>query len=194
MGDKNNKIKYGLKNVHRAKIINTDGVITYGTPVPIKGAVTLSVSPEITRTAIPADNDPEYAVMFEDNGYAGDIEFQVLTDEDRVELFGNKIDENGVLVENKDDTPNPIALLFEFDGDAHAVRHVLYNCLCTKPPVESETGKTNKTDKISITARPAEDTGNTKAKVPNTEETKSVYDGWYKDVYILNTNKETEEV
>lgn len=193
MTEKNNKIKYGLKNVHRAKIINTDGVITYGTPTPIKGAVTLSVSPEITRTPIPADDNPEYSVMIEDNGYAGDIEFQYLSDEDRVEIFGNTINDDGVLIENKDDKPNPVALLFEFSGDAHAVRHVLYNCLCTKPPVESETGKTNKTDKISITARPAEDTGNVKAKVANKAATKSIYDGWYKDVYLPGEAATTEE-
>ncbi len=193
MTEKNNKIKYGLKNVHRAKITNNDGVISYGTPTLIKGAVTLSVSPEITRTAIPADDNPEYAVMFEDNGYAGDIEFQYLSDEDRVEIFGNTINDDGVLIENKDDTPNPIALLFEFSGDAHAVRHVLYNCLCTKPSVESETGKTNKTDKISITARPAEDTGHVKAKVPNTATAKATYDGWYKNVYIPGETVATEE-
>lgn len=184
MTEKNNKIKYGLKNVHRAKIINTDGVITYGTPTPIKGAVTLSVSPEVTRTPIPADDNPEYSVMIEDNGYAGDIEFQYLSDEDRVEIFGNTLNEDGVLVENKDDTPNPIALLFEFSGDAHATRHILYNCLCTKPNVESETGKTNKTDKMPITARPAEDTGHVKAKVANKAATKAIYDNWYKNVYI----------
>ena len=184
MSDKNNKIKFGLKNVHRAKIINTDGTITYGTPTPIKGAVTLSVSPEVTRTPIPADDNPEYSVMIEDNGYAGDIEFQHLSDEDRVEIFGNTLNADGVLVENKDDTPNPIALLFEFSGDAHGTRHILYNCLCTKPTVESETGKTNKTDKMPITARPAEDTGHVKAKVPNTATTKAVYDNWYKEVYI----------
>lgn len=187
MSEKNNKIKFGLKNVHRAKVINTDGVISYATPVPIKGAVTLSVSPEITRTPIPADDNPEYAVIIEDNGYAGDIEFQYLSDEDRVEIFGNTINDDGVLIENKNDIPNPIALLFEFSGDAHAVRHVLYNCLCTKPPVESETGKTNKTDKISITARPAEDTGYIKAKVANKTITKATYDGWYKNVYIPDT-------
>lgn len=184
MNEKNNRIKFGLKNVHRAKIINADGEISYATPVPIKGAVTLSVSPEITRTPIPADDNPEYAVMFEDNGYAGDIEFQCLSDEDRVEIFGNTINDDGVLIESKDDKPNPIALLFEFSGDAHAARHVLYNCLCTKPPVEGETGKTNKTDKISITARPAEDTGYVKAKVSNKTVSKDTYNSWYEDVYI----------
>ena len=179
-----NKIKYGLKNVYRAKITNTNGVITYATPVAIKGAVSLSISPDITRTPIPADDNPEYAVMTEDNGYTGDIEFQVLSDDDRVELFGSTVNDDGILIESKDDVPNPVALLFEFDGDANKTRHLLYNCLCTKSNVESETGKTNKTDKCSFTARPTEDTGHIKAKVDNTAENAALYSGWFSEVYV----------
>lgn len=179
-----NKIKYGLENVHYAEItVSSEGTVTYGTPVPMRGAVSLSVSPSITRTAIPADNNEEYYVTFEDNGYTGDLEILNLDDEARAVMFGSTV-ENGVLVESKDDEPNPIALLFEFSGDKHKTRHVLYNCLCTKPNVESETGKTSvKNDKISLSARPAEDTGRIKAKVANTTTTADIYNAWYDSVY-----------
>lgn len=180
-----NRIKYGLKNVYRSAVtMGTNGTVTYGTPKRINGAVTLSLSADVTRTAVAADDNPEYAVMFEDNGYTGDIEFQNFTDEDRVALFGNTINEDGVLVESKDDVPQPTALLFEFSGDAHKTRHVLYNCLCTKPNVDGETGKSNKTDKCSFTARPAEDTGFVKAKVKNSTETAEKYNSWFSSVYL----------
>ena len=179
-----NKIKYGLKNVHYAKITDTDGAITYAVPVAIKGAVSLSVSPDITKTSIPADDDPEYAVVTEDNGYTGDIEFQDITDEDRVVLFGSTINDDGVLIENKEDRPNAVALLFEFDGDANKTRHILYNCLCTKPNIDGETGTGNKTDKSSFTARPAKDTGDIKGKVDNTATNKTKYDAWFSKVYV----------
>lgn len=182
---KENKIKYGLKNVYRASVSEQEnGTVEYGTPVPMKGAVTISVSPEITRTAIAADDNPEYAVVVEDNGYSGDIEFQCLSDSDRAELLGSTVNSDGVLIENKDDTPKPVALLFEFCGDVHKTRHVLYNCLCTKPSVESETGRANKTDKLSITARPAVDTGHVKAKVTESETQSEAYNSWFDAVYV----------
>ena len=188
-----NKIKYGLKNVHYAKITNTSGTIKYATPVGISGAVSMSISPDITRTAIAADDNPEYAVMTEDNGYTGDIEFQDLTDEDREVLFGSTVDDtDGCLIENKDDVPNPVALLFEFSGDAAKTRHVLYNCLFTKPSVEGETGKNNKTDKCSFTARPAEDTGDIKAKVSSDKVTK--YNNWFSKVYVKGASGDSADL
>ena len=40
-----NKIKYGLKNVHYAVITEAGGVVSYGTPVAIPGAVNITLSP-----------------------------------------------------------------------------------------------------------------------------------------------------
>ena len=54
-----NKVKFGLSNVHVAKMIKgEDGVITYDTPFNIPGAVNLSLDAE-------GDNEPFYAVNIE---------------------------------------------------------------------------------------------------------------------------------
>ena len=46
-----NKVKFGLKNVHYALLQEgEEGTITYGTPVPMPGAITLLIMflPQIT--------------------------------------------------------------------------------------------------------------------------------------------------
>lgn len=177
-----NKIKYGLTNVYRAAVtVSDEGVVTYGTPVRIRGAVSLSVSASGEQIDIAADDDPQYVSVTENNGYEGSIEFQDFSDEDRVACLGATLDANRNLVESKNDQPKPQALLFEFQGDVKATRHVLYNCLFSRPDVASQTkgeGIDPSTDTLNITCRPAKDTGYIKFKT-GVETPASVYDSWF---------------
>ena len=90
-----------------------------------------------------------------------------------------------MLIENADAVQKSFALLFEFDGDQKAIRHVLYNCAATRPSIESETKEdtvepTTETLTISATALP---NGQIKAKTSD-ETDPQTYDGWYKTVYV----------
>lgn len=125
-----NKVKYNLKNVHAAKLTETveDGVtsFSYDTPKAIPGAVSISLDAE-------GDSSPFYAdgiVYFRtssNNGYSGDLEMALIPEWFRTEILREKLDSKGVLVEKSDVTETEkFALLFEFDGDAKAIRHVLY--------------------------------------------------------------------
>src|SRR5690554_3917595 len=178
-----NKIKFGLKNVHYAVITEADGVITYDTPKSIPGAVNLTLDAAGESVQFYADD----SVYYEENtndGYTGSLEMALIPDEFRVDVLGDELDANGALIENKDAKAKHFALLFESDGDKEKTRHVLYYVLASRPNVSGST-KTNtkepQTETMNITARPAPDTGDVKAKVPQGSD---AYDTFFDEVYI----------
>ena len=184
-----NKVKYNLKNVHAAKLTESvvDGVTkyTYAEPKAIPGAVSISLDAE-------GDSSPFYAdgiVYFRsvsNNGYSGDLEIALIPEWFRTDILQEMLDKNGVLVEKSDNAESvKFALLFEFDGDIRAIRHVMYNCTASRPSIESET-KEDKiepgTETLSLTADPRED-GLVKSRTGDTTSVET-YQNWYKSVYI----------
>lgn len=178
-----NKIKYNLKNVHYAELMETEGKITWGTPVAVPGAVSLSLDAEGDTSIFHADG-VAYYVSVTNNGYSGDLEMALVPDGFRTDILGDTKDTKNVITENADVTVKSFALLFQFDGDANGIRHVLYNCKATRPTIESETKEDTiepKTETLSLTASPLAD-GRVKAKT--TDETdETTYNGWFNKVY-----------
>ena len=64
-----NKVKFGLSNVHIAKITEEAGVITYGTPFAMPGAKSLTADPEGETTPFYADNI-KYYIATSNQGYS----------------------------------------------------------------------------------------------------------------------------
>lgn len=182
----NNKIKYNLKNVHIAKLTKGDqGTYTYATPVALPGAVNLSFDAEGEESKFYADGIIYYRTA-NNNGYSGDLEIALVPDWFRKDILGETQDTNGVLIEtNKNVTPVYFGLLFEFDGDEKAIRHVLYNCTVSKRPTLASSTKEETiepgTETLSISADPRED-GLVKAKT-GSETTSATYEAWYESVY-----------
>lgn len=185
-----NKIKYNLKNVHAAKLTETtgeDGTVsfTYDTPKAIPGAVSISLDSEGETSPFHADGIVYYRSST-NNGYSGDLEIALVPEWFRTEILQEELDTNKVLVEKSTVTESvKFALLFEFDGDVNAIRHVMYACSTARPSVASETKEDTiepGTETLSITADPRSD-GLVKARTGD-ETTESVYDGWYKAVYV----------
>lgn len=183
-----NKVKYNLKNVHAAKLTESvvDGAVkyTYAAPQAILGAVSISLDAE-------GDSSPFYAdgiVYFRsvaNNGYSGELEIALIPEWFRTDILQETLDSNGVLVEKSDQAESvKFALLFEFEGDVRAIRHVMYNCTASRPSIESETKEDTiepGTEKLSLTADPRED-GLVKSRTGDTTSAET-YQNWYKSVY-----------
>ncbi len=185
MSKKKNKVRFGLKNCHYSKAtFDEDGNVTYGTPVRLPGAVSLSLDPEGENENFYAD-DIVYYVLNNNAGYEGDLELALIPEEFLKDILHEEEDENGVLAENANNTFERFALLFEFTGDKKAIRHVLYCCSASRPSVEGETKEDEKevqTEELSLIAS-ALANGFVKAKT-STNTSKAVYDAWYDAVYI----------
>jgi phi13 family phage major tail protein len=181
----NNKVKYNLKNAHYAMLhIAQDGTVSYDTPVPIPGAVSIGLD---------ANGEPEnfyadgiaYYVINNNMGYDGDLELAMIPESFRVDALNEKLDDNNVLIENANTELNSFALLFEFDGDVKHIRHVLYNCSASRPGIEGKTNEESRevqTETLTIKATPLA-SGVVKAKTGNATNS-TVYQNWYQSVYM----------
>jgi len=184
-----NKVKYNLKNVPAAKLTETvtEGVTSYSyaTPQAIPGAVSITLDAEGDSSPFYADGIV-YFRSYANNGYSGDLEIALIPEWFRTEILKEVLDTNGILVEKADHAESvKFALLFEFDGDERAIRHVMYNCSASRPSIESSTKEETiepGTETLSLTADPRED-GLVKSRIGDTT-AKATYDGWYQSVYV----------
>lgn len=183
-----NKVKYGLKNVYYAKatIDETNNTATYDTPKRWPGGVSLSLDQEGETTKFRADNI-DYWVGTSNNGYSGDLECALIPEDFKVEVMGEIEDSNGVFIENAGAKTVHFALLFQFEGDVNATRHVLYNCTATRPSVSGSTTDTSiepQTETVNLNAvaihNAALDMDVVKGRVLETE---AKYSTWFDAVY-----------
>ena len=179
-----NKIKYGLKNVHVAIQTYANDAYSYGTPVAVPGAVSLSLSAQGEMAPFYAD-DIVYYRSVSNNGYSGSLELALVNDWFRTNILGETMSADNVLVENSSNVePVYFALLFEFDGDVKATRHVMYNCTASRPGVESATKEDTVspgTESLDLACDPRLD-GLVKTRTGDST-TSRVYDDWYTAVY-----------
>lgn len=184
-GETKNKVKFGLSNVHIAKITETDGQITYGKPFAMPGAKGLSADPEGDTTPFYADNI-KYYIATSNQGYKGDLEIAITPEEFLTQILGQVKDTNGALFESADDINARFALMGEIEGDAKKRRFIYFDCTATRPSAEANTTEESKepqTDTISISMSPRSTDKAIKAVIEPSEENKAVYDTFFEKVY-----------
>lgn len=180
-----NKIFYGLKNVHIAKITQaTNGTITFGTPRSMPGAVNMSLEAAGDTSDFYAD-DTKYWTGTANNGYTGTLEMALIPEWFRTEYLGQTVDTNGNITERSTDKQAPFCMLFEFDGDEKARKHALYYSKATRPKLESETVGASiepKTESMEFSAIPLPDGSGVIKSESGSASTN--YTTWYSSVSV----------
>lgn len=178
-----NKVQFGLKNAHYAVATDDGEKLTYGVPIALRGSVEISMDPEGETNPFYAD-DTNFYNSTSNQGYSGKLTVALVTDDFREQVLGEQYDDNGLLVEGNDSHQHPFALMFEFDGDQSATRHVLYNVTATRPAISGKT-KEDKTEpdtqELNFSASPNPYTNKTKAKT-TVKTSKEVFDSFYTKV------------
>jgi phi13 family phage major tail protein len=111
----------------------------------------------------------------------------------RKDVFGEIEDTKGVLIEDANASPVHFALLFQFEGDVTATKHVLYNCTAQRNTVGSTTKSDTvepQTESATITATSiyvaALDKDIVKASTGDSVDS-TTYSGWNTAVYVPST-------
>lgn len=181
-------VNFGIRNLHYA--VMTEGeAITYSTPVSIKGAVSVTMTPEGDTGPFYAD-DRKFFVTVTNNGYTCELEVANLPDSFFEDVLGNTVStQDKVMTETADVQPKNFALLFEEGGDGEKTMYALYNCVATRPTrtmnTVSET-TTPQTRTLTVTASPSPDTRVT-ARWTTSDTPEEVVEGWYQEVWTQDT-------
>lgn len=180
-----NKVKFGLKNVHIAPITEGEGgAITFGTPFHLPGAVSLNFDPQGEQSEFYADN-MAYYVSYNNNGYSGTLEIALVTEKFRTEILGEQLDAtDSVLVEYANAVAKDFAMLYEVDTDQKASRKLFYRCAVSRPTEASSTTTSSKepgTETLNITISPLPD-GRVKAST-TAATSEAAYNSWFEKVW-----------
>lgn len=112
------KVQYGLSSLYIAKRTESGGVISYGTPVAIPGAVSLTLEATVSEADFYADN-VKYFHINSLVSKEGELEIALIPEAVKKDYLGYVQDDNGNLVETNK-VGASFALLAQFEQDDHA--------------------------------------------------------------------------
>ena len=115
----------GLKNMVIAELItDTEETLTYGDLQLVAGAIEASVEPQNADPDVQYADDVEFDVLYPDPELTFKTKMADIPLTIQEKVFGNKIDDNGVLIRSASDTPPYYAVGFMSEKSNHKFRYV----------------------------------------------------------------------
>ncbi|NLD96029.1 MAG: phage tail protein [Synergistaceae bacterium] len=128
----------GLKNMVLAPLTeDTEALLTYGTLQLVAGAIEASITPENTDPDVMYADDQEFDVLYADPELSFKTKMADIPLTIQEQIFGNKIDDNGVLIRSASDKPPYFAVGFMSEKSNGKYRFVWLFKVRAKPVTES---------------------------------------------------------
>ena len=133
------KVRFGLSNCKYAIYDEAQG--TYGDPVAMPGAVSLSLTREGGDSSdYYADNGVYYTFAGTNGGYSAALEMARITPEQRAALLGEILDTaKKMYVEVTDPEDIQFALICQYEGNQNPIAQVFYNCKASRIETSANT-------------------------------------------------------
>ena len=148
----------GLQGVVIAPLTaDTETAHTYGTLQSVAGAIEASITPSTTDADVQYCDDVEFSVLYPDPELTLKTKMADIPLAIQEMIFGNEIDDNGVLIRSAADTPPYFALGFKSEKSDHTFRYVWLFKVRAKPVTETYATKegttiTRQTGEVEWTA------------------------------------------
>jgi len=148
----------GLKNVVIAPLVtDTDAEHTYGDLQLLAGAIEASITPENADPDIQYADDVEFDTLYPDPELSFKTKMADIPLAIQEMIFGNQIDDNGVLVRTASDKPGYFAVGFKSEKADGSYRYVWLYKVRAKPTTENYATKegttiTRQTGEVEWTA------------------------------------------
>lgn len=148
----------GLKNVVIAPLtVDTEETLTYGELQLLAGAIEASIEPANADPDVQYADDAEFDVLYPDPELTFKTKMADVPLAIQEKIFGNQIDDNGVLIRTATDTPPYYAVGFMSEKSNHKFRYVWLYKVRAKPVTENYSTKegtkvTRQTGEVQWTA------------------------------------------
>ena len=128
----------GLKNMVLAPLTeDTEAALTYGPLQLVAGAIEASVTPENADPDVQYADDQEFDVLYPDPELNFKTKMADIPLSIQEQIFGNKIDDNGVLIRTASDKPPYFAVGFMSEKSNGKFRYVWLFKVRAKPVTEN---------------------------------------------------------